>query len=284
MKHLFYIFVLFAIVFDFWLLYPAVSEMQKSLFFDATFGVNEFGDMYGALNTLFSGLAFSGVIVSIFLQSAELRATRAEMKAQVVQFEHQTKAMQRQVFESSFFSMMDLHNTISSNLRNENKFKELFGGLIHIATKTHHYNRTLREHLDDIYNEFMAEAYAHVGHYFRYIYQIMKFIDRSELSKDERTVYMNILRAQLSNYELVLLFVNCQCYKRSDKFKELVESYGFFEHIYDSDLKEFLSGMNEFRIKDESGNNKYKYQLEELYMLYSPKAFGLKINENSKHT
>ena len=35
-----------------------------------------FGDMFGAVNALFSGLAFGGVIVAILLQRQELKAQR----------------------------------------------------------------------------------------------------------------------------------------------------------------------------------------------------------------
>ncbi|MGL6006074.1 putative phage abortive infection protein [Aeromonas sobria] len=274
MKKLSYIFVLFAIVFGLWIFYPAVASIQRGLFFNSDFGVNEFGDMYGSLNTLFSGLAFSGVIISIFLQSAELKATREEMKAQVVQFEQQTEAMQKQVFESSFFSMINLHNTISSNLRNENKFEDLFRKLVSFTKSPSCVSNNIHEHLRKTYDVFMAVEYSSIGHYFRYVYQIMKFINGSSLNANDKVIYMNILRAQLSNYELMLLFVNCQCYKRSDKFRKLVEEYGFFEHIYDSDLKLLLNAMNEYKGHEEC------YQLGEMKMLYSPKAFGLECQKD----
>ncbi|WP_323881400.1 putative phage abortive infection protein [Aeromonas caviae] len=237
--------------------------------------LGEFGDVYGALNTLFSGLAFSGVIISIVLQSIELRATRKEMNSQVLQFEQQTEAMQKQVFESSFFSMMNLHNDISSNLRSEDKFKILFLKLNDVAEDTPHYGKALIEHLNSVYETFMGEAYSDIGHYFRYIYQIIKFIDNSKLSEDEKSVYINILRAQFSNYELLLLFVNCLCYKRSDKFKCLVEKYGFFEHIYETDLNTFMINMNTYKIVDENKRPKNPYDLGELKKLYSTQAYGL---------
>lgn len=41
-----------------------------------------FGDTYGALNTLFSGLAFAVLILSLFLQRKELEAQRIELEAQ----------------------------------------------------------------------------------------------------------------------------------------------------------------------------------------------------------
>src|SRR4051812_21552608 len=40
-----------------------------------------FGDMFGRLNTLFSGLAFAGIIVTILLQRTELALQRHELKA-----------------------------------------------------------------------------------------------------------------------------------------------------------------------------------------------------------
>ena len=42
----------------------------------------QFGDMFGALNSLFSGLAFAGVVLAIVLQSNELKLQRKELKLQ----------------------------------------------------------------------------------------------------------------------------------------------------------------------------------------------------------
>lgn len=39
-----------------------------------------FGDMFGAVNALFSGLAFAGIIYAILLQSKELELQREELK------------------------------------------------------------------------------------------------------------------------------------------------------------------------------------------------------------
>jgi hypothetical protein len=39
-----------------------------------------FGDMFGGVNALFSGLAFCGIIITILLQSSELRLQREEIK------------------------------------------------------------------------------------------------------------------------------------------------------------------------------------------------------------
>lgn len=43
----------------------------------------QFGDMFGAVNALFSGLAFAGVIIAVILQKRELALQRRELSASV---------------------------------------------------------------------------------------------------------------------------------------------------------------------------------------------------------
>jgi len=48
-----------------------------------------------------------------------------------------------------------------------------------------------------------------LGHYFRHLYQTVKFVDRHKgLSEKQKYSYVKILRAQLSTYEQALLFLN----------------------------------------------------------------------------
>lgn len=55
-----------------------------------------FGDMFGAINTLFSGLAFAGVIYAVFLQSKELKLQREELELTRNELEKSTKAQASQ--------------------------------------------------------------------------------------------------------------------------------------------------------------------------------------------
>jgi hypothetical protein len=50
------------------------------LTFDTWNNRADFGEMFGAVNTLFSGLAFAGVIYAIFLQRRELELQRNELE------------------------------------------------------------------------------------------------------------------------------------------------------------------------------------------------------------
>ena len=90
----------------------------------------EFGDTFGALNALFAGLAFAGVIYAILLQRKELalqrqelklqrktlEATEVEIRGQKEQLQAQNQTLQKQNFESAFFQLLGLYNDIVGSL------------------------------------------------------------------------------------------------------------------------------------------------------------------------
>tara|TARA_R100000935_G_C2757476_1_gene132225 strand:- start:127 stop:633 length:507 start_codon:yes stop_codon:yes gene_type:complete len=59
-----------------------ISILIINFFFENTFNENAawFGDSFGAINSLFSGLAFAGIIYTILLQRQELQLQRQELK------------------------------------------------------------------------------------------------------------------------------------------------------------------------------------------------------------
>lgn len=82
-----------------------------------------FGDKFGAVNSLFSGLAFAGLIITLFfqkeeleLQRQELAETRKELEGQKKEFEEQNKIMRRQSFENTLFNMLSLQQEIVNKL------------------------------------------------------------------------------------------------------------------------------------------------------------------------
>lgn len=69
-------------------------------------------------------------------------------------------------------------------------------------------------------------------HYFRHLYRIFKYVDSTELIEDnERYDYACIVRSQLSDYELVMLFYNCLTANGRAKFKPLIEKYSIFNNL-----------------------------------------------------
>lgn len=77
----------------------------------------QFGDMFGVINSLFSGLAFGGIIYTILLQREELKAQREELKLTKQEFITQNETLRLQRFENTFFKLIDVHNNIVNLLK-----------------------------------------------------------------------------------------------------------------------------------------------------------------------
>lgn len=228
-----------------------------------------FGDMFGAVNALFSGLAFAGLIVTLLyqkeelkLQREELKETRNELNAQKLEFQEQNKTMKRQRFENTFFNMLSLQQEIvanlsfeyyaSPNIRPHNIPEEIFyrgvpkgqfhGREVFEGIYKHaiiEYNGA--RHPDGIVKILKQNGYiaypvisvtTRFDHYFRHLYHIYRFVDTSDLIEDsERYNYACIIRSQLSDYELVMMFYNCLTSNGRAKFKPLIEKYSVFNNL-----------------------------------------------------
>lgn len=86
------------------------------------------------------------------------------------------------------------------------------------------------ERLNAIYFYYFHAYHSSLGHYFRNLYHIVKFVDESKLHRKEKEGYIKILRAQLSNYEILLLAYNgLSPYGAS--FKPLIEKYKLLKNL-----------------------------------------------------
>ncbi|TAK61666.1 MAG: hypothetical protein EPO24_05635 [Bacteroidetes bacterium] len=216
---------------------------------------SNFGQMFGAINALFAGLAFAGVIVTIYLQSKELKLqrqeledTRKEIKGQKEQLEIQNKTLLLQNFENKFFQLLSLHHQIVNSidlpdgvthgnptfLKGRDCFKKMYNEyerryqeyyLQH--SKDYH---SLEELINKSYLNFFNKYQLDIGHYFRNLYHIIKFIDKNPEISDKE-FYTSLVRAQLSTYELALLFYNCLSELGNKKFKPLIVTYHLLKNL-----------------------------------------------------
>lgn len=91
--------------------------------------------------------------------------------------------------------------------------------------------------IDKAYDLFYQKNEMDVGHYFRSLYNIIKFVDRS--TSKEKRIYTNLVRAQLSSNEIWLLSYNCLSRYGIEQFKPLVEKYSLLKSL---SRKELLHG------------------------------------------
>ena len=66
------------------------------------------GDMFGGLTALFSGLAFAGLITTLFMQRQELSLQRKELGLQRNELAQTREVFQIQRFENTFFGLLKL--------------------------------------------------------------------------------------------------------------------------------------------------------------------------------
>lgn len=72
----------------------------------------QIGDSFGAVNALFSGLAFAGVIITILLQRDELELQRKELELTRKEMENSTDALQKQVEAMKKTAEIHAHSAI----------------------------------------------------------------------------------------------------------------------------------------------------------------------------
>jgi hypothetical protein len=228
-----------------------------------------FGDFIGGtLNPIFALFSLFAIIYTIKIQTEELELSREELRetkeelkesriAQQEQSESlklQNEATKLQIFENTFFKLFDLFNLTKNTLHLKIQLvpsgsrSEIIVNDITYSISSENigywekYNgnsskdRAIKLFLE-IYGFFYYKEYDYfniqyenlTGAYFGQIYQILKFIDESNIQNKQ--IYVNIFRAQFTKDELVFLFYHCLGTIGKRRFKKLVEDYELFEHI-----------------------------------------------------
>ena len=225
-----------------------------------------FGDQFGAVNALFSGLAFAGLIYTIILQRRDLKLqrrdlrlqreelalTRKEMEEQTAEFEKQNETLKIQRFENTFFNMMSQFQEVVNNLTvmvttssgiYESKGRDVFQAqfektVVYVDLKNEAKSKARFRGMKGALEKYNLDGYLYsdtptcFDHYFRLLYRILKFVKTTSLvtTYEEEYEYTAMLRAVLSRYELVWLFYNGLTYGE-DKLKPLIERYAMLSNL-----------------------------------------------------
>ncbi len=224
-----------------------------------------FGDSFGALTALFSGLAFAGLIITIImqrdelaLQREELNLTRQELKRQRQEMHNQNETLKIQRFENTFFKMLgSLENCrndikvnnpipVGTNTIGRDAVKVMYENFVGFYLRDSH-GKFKKESKDKMglankYRDFYARYGDELGQYYRTLYNILKFIDSADFI-DNKMIYSNLVRAQLSRYELLLFFYNCLGIYGNKKMAPLAKKFNMFKHLEESMLPEENIGI-----------------------------------------
>ncbi len=203
----------------------------------------QFGDSFGELGALFAGLALVAASLAACFQWIAMR-------------EEHTSATE-EAFESRFFQLIGSLQTAVNETRvgiegyvGRQSIRKIAWWFVvdHLKDRRRAEagaDLPLDERRADI-NDWFKLFYNGVqkdgeeievrygdllGHIFRLVYHILRFIEDSTVDQEEKHSYANILRAHLSNPELVLLFYNCLSDYGYKKHFPLVEKYNMFKNM-----------------------------------------------------
>lgn len=219
---LFYLFVA-AAVFTILVWVTAFVLLRK----DGSMAGGTFGDFIGGtLNPILTFLTFMALLITIVLQQTELADTRKELASSARALEDQHDSLDRQNFETTFFQMLTLHNTIVNSIdlkwstgNPENKsafdtgvlrqtvgrdcFKQFYANYTNAYQDSGLQDEQIR--LQEAYDKFWSRRQQDLAHYYRYLYNVLRFVYEYNGIEDKFR-YVKLLRAQLSDFELVMLF------------------------------------------------------------------------------
>lgn len=201
-----------------------------------------FGDMFGAVNALFSGFAFAGVLITLALQSKELQyqrleleQTREELKGQKEQLFNQNETFKKQNFENTFFHLLELQIDIVNSIDFQKgtsrgtttitKGRDCFVTFYDRFKKAYESERDIKS----AFRKFYDSNHFNLSHYFRSTKRIFEFIDESTV--DNKDIYLKTVISQFSDQELLLLFYYCRSDICETSFKQLVENYSILHDV-----------------------------------------------------
>ena len=173
------------------------------------------GDSFGAVGALFSGLAFAAVVIALYFQSKELEIqrtelalTREEMTRQRAVMAQQLDSIRGQRLEATLFGMLRMHREIVEGL-------DLGSGPTGwVALHTLRLDMeqcliTSRESAEpwpravEAFSAFSQANYVYLGHYFRLSAELLRFLDSVDVGVTDP--YARLVRAHLSLDDLMLL-------------------------------------------------------------------------------
>ena len=194
----------------------------------------------GCMWSLASVLLFYRTLI---MQKEQIVSDQKEMNSRIKQIQDQNDQFAQERIENTFFNLLNYHHVIIDNIEFKNPSdpkvsingKECFKKLYYIFTA----NMDAQEKGNgkkksiEIFGELLDKYQESIGSYFRNLYNIFKYIDNSCLKNKKE--YTNLIRAQLSTYELLLLYYNCAT-THGQKFSKYAVKYELFDNVNISKL------------------------------------------------
>ncbi|NBB25674.1 hypothetical protein GVM20_11100 [Porphyrobacter sp. SLTP] len=183
----------------------------------------QFGDSFGPISAIMASLAALSAIATFNAQALELdrikeRELESDRRAEKVSFEH------------AFFQLLQHHqrNVVEIDIDGAGGKKT---GQDAFRSMLYYFRNNSGKSDADRWGATFHNYRNDLGHYFRFLYHLVNYVDRSPF--EDKYFYMQIVRATLSESELILLGLNCAYGEGREKFKDLVERYSLMHNLSD---------------------------------------------------
>ncbi|KIO37863.1 hypothetical protein DB48_03110 [Shewanella sp. cp20] len=203
-----------------------------------------FGDSFGIVTSMFSGLAFAGMIITILLQREELGLQREELRETRLEIAEQKKIFKIQNFNESFYRLLDFHKRNLSELSvySDEKSERLKGidalSFLLGRLKKSYSSYGFQGFKDTTEDEKIEMSYAlfvevqttlvRQSRYLETITSIFTLIDTQLEKQSEKEVYLDLFASQLTVYELKYIFYQCLVSTPEDSLREYVHNASLY--------------------------------------------------------
>ncbi|MEQ8472493.1 MAG: putative phage abortive infection protein [Marinoscillum sp.] len=178
-------------------------------------------------------------------RTIELMQDQLELQREANLVSQQSQEVLRiQKFETTFFNLISSLNEVVKDLdiHERNKVYQGRDFFVYLAQKAKRIkSKDLRDFIDK-YREEIHEVYkADIQHYVQLLYQLLKFVDRSDFDKGTKEEYIDIIRAPISIHEATLLFYEMATHLDSFKLTWLVHKHELLENkLKEEAIKEYI--------------------------------------------
>jgi len=171
-----------------------------------------------------------------------LKNTQEELASQRDKFKEQNSAWSHQTFDNTFFKFLENHNTMVSTMElftsGKGQKVSLAQGkgcftFFHkkLAKKVAEYTEYTIQNTLAAYNVFYRDYKIELDPYFKNIYQVLKFVQESEIKEINKERYSHFVRAQFSAHELNLVYYHGLSLHAEKDLKEFLEKYAMFKNL-----------------------------------------------------
>ncbi|MEZ8093325.1 putative phage abortive infection protein [Photobacterium swingsii] len=165
-------------------------------------------------------------------QIEEFKLSRDEQVLNRKVYEDQSRTLKIQQFESNFYSLLNVYINIKNqfNAHDGEFFKTLLSEIRESYSQEYQHCQQHDEFIEK-YLEVHDSNREKLSNYFRSLYRIITIIDDSKFLKPEsKFFYAKIVRAQISDYELIVISLNAHTYW-GEKLKKHILKYNLLKHL-----------------------------------------------------